>query len=167
MQLATADLFRACWSDAIHEEWIRNVLSARPDLDRAQLERTRDLMNTSVLDSVVTDYERFIPVVTLPDENDRHVVAAAIRCGASVIITNNTKDFPLAELSKYELEALDPDEFIVQQFHLSPSTVVESARKVRHRLKNPPVSAAQYLITLEMQGLLKTAALLRDFGNLI
>jgi len=66
-----------------------------------------------------------------------------------------------------ELEALDPDEFIVQQFHLSPSTVVESARKVRHRLKSPPVSAAQYLITLEMQGLLKTAALLRDFRNLM
>ncbi len=62
---------------------------------------------------------------------------------------------------------MEPDEFIVQQFHLSPSTVVESTRKVRHRLKNPPVSAAQYLITLEMQGLLKTAALLRDFGNLI
>lgn len=167
MQLATEGLFRACWSDAIHDEWMRNVLANRPDLTREQLERTRDRMNTSVLDSIVTEYEDFIPLIKLPDDNDRHVVAAAIRCGASVIVTYNTKDFPVDELRKYDLEAIDPDEFIVQQFHLSEAKLVGSARKVRNRLKNPPLSADEYLNTLEKQRLPKSVALLRRFRSLI
>ena len=163
MQLATEDLFRACWSDAIHDEWIRSVLARRPDLTRDQLERTRDLMNRSVLDSVVTDYEHFIPLIELPDENDRHVVAAAIRCGASVMVTYNTRDLPAEELKKYDLEAINPDDFLVQQFHLSEAKLVGSARKVRNRLKHPPLSAAEYLDILEKQRLPKTVALLRSF----
>ena len=167
MQLATTELFRACWTDAIHEEWIRNVLANRPDLSREQMERTKDLMNTSVLDSVVSDYEHFIPVIELPDENDRHVVAAAIRCGASAIVTYNTKDFPVVNLRNYDLEAIEPDDFLVQQLHLSEATVIESAKKVRKRLKNPRHSAEQYLQTLEKQKLPKTVTLLRAFQELI
>lgn len=128
--LMPEDLFRACWSDAIHDEWIRSVLARRPDLTRDQLERTRDLMNSSVLDSVVTDYEHFIPLIELPDENDLH-------------------------------------DFLVQQFHLSEAKLVGSARKVRNRLKNPPLSAAEYLDILEKQRLPKTVALLRSFRLLI
>ncbi len=167
MQLAMTDLFRACWTDAIHEEWIRSVLSNRPDLTREQLERTRDLMNTSVLDSVVTDYEHFIPIIQLPDKNDRHVVAAAVRCGASAIVTYNTKDFPDAELRKYDLEAIEPDDFIVQQLHLSEAQVIQSARKVRARLKNPPCSVDDYLLRLEQQELPKAVNTLRAFRHLI
>ena len=146
---------------------MRNVLASRSDLTRKQLERTRDLMNTSVLDSVVTDYQRFIPMVELPDKNDRHVVAAAIRCGAAAIVTRNQKDFPATELRKYDLETIDPDDFIVQQFHLSEARVVDSARKVRARLKNPPLSVEEYLVTLEKQELPKTVTLLRHFRDLI
>ncbi|POQ98381.1 toxin-antitoxin system, toxin component, PIN family protein [Alkalispirochaeta sphaeroplastigenens] len=167
LQLATEDLFRACWSNQIHDEWIRNVMANRPDLTRQQLERTRDLMNESVLDSVVTDYEQFIPAIHLPDENDRHVVAVAVRCGASVVVTYNSKDFPPGELMKYDLEAVHPDAFLIQQFHLSEAKLVGSARKVRNRLKNPPLSAEDYLSTLEKQGLPQTVALLRSFLSLL
>jgi predicted nucleic acid-binding protein len=167
MQLATTDSFRACWTDAIHEEWIRSVLANRPDLSRDQLERTKELMNTNVLDSLVSDYEHLIPVIELPDENDRHVVAAAMRCGASAIVTYNEKDFPAAELAKYDIETIAPDDFLVQQFHLSEATVIDSARKVRARLRNPPHSAEQYLMTLEKQRLPKTVTQLRGFRDLI
>ena len=167
MQMAMTDLFRACWTDAIHDEWMRNVLADRPDLSRDQLERTRDLMNRSVLDSLVSGYEQFTPVVKLPDENDRHVVAAAIRCGASAVVTCNTKDFPASELEKYDLEAIRPDDFIIQQSHLSEAKVIQSASKVRARLRNPEYSVEEYLLTLEKQTLPKTVALLRKFHNLI
>ena len=50
MHLALTDLYQAKWTDAIHDEWIRNVLANRPDLKLQQLERTRDLMNSHVLD---------------------------------------------------------------------------------------------------------------------
>src|SRR5438270_13155098 len=87
IQLATAGIFRARWTDRIHEEWIRNVLANRPDLTRGQLERTRDLMDRSVRDCLVTGFEGLIEGLSLPNENDRHVLAAAIRCNADAIIT--------------------------------------------------------------------------------
>jgi len=94
MHLALTDLFRAKWTDAIHEEWIRNLLKDRPDLTREQLERTRRLMDAHTRDSIVTDYEDLIPALSLPDSDDRHVLAAAIRSGADVIVTFNLADFP-------------------------------------------------------------------------
>ena len=78
MELAVADLYRAKWSNAVHEEWIRAVLHNRSDLTRAQLERTRDLMNAHVRDAIVTDFEELIDVLDLPDPDDRHVLAAAL-----------------------------------------------------------------------------------------
>jgi hypothetical protein len=66
---------------------MRNVLANRPDLSREQLERTRALMDAHVRDCLVTGFEHLIPVIDLPDPDDRHVVAAAVHCGASLIVT--------------------------------------------------------------------------------
>jgi predicted nucleic acid-binding protein len=112
MYLALTDIFRAKWTNTIHEEWMRNVLANRPDLTLAQLERTRDLMNAQVRDCLVTGHEKIIPALTLPDPNDRHVLAAAIRASASVIVTYNLKDFPSKAIAEFEIEAQHPDEFI-------------------------------------------------------
>jgi len=66
MHLAMTDLFRARWTDQIHDEWIRNVLANRPDLKRKQLERTRRLMNAHVLDCLVTGCENLIDGLRCP-----------------------------------------------------------------------------------------------------
>lgn len=108
MHLALTDLFRAKWTDAIHEEWIRSVLENRLDLTREQLERTRQLMNAHVRDCLVTNYEDLIPVLTLPDPDDRHVLAAAIRSSADVIVTFNLGDFPPETLKKWGIEGATP-----------------------------------------------------------
>lgn len=79
LRLALTDLFRARWTDRIHEEWIRSVLENRPDLKPEQLERTRQLMNQAVPDCLVTGYEGLIDQLELPDPDDRHILAAAIR----------------------------------------------------------------------------------------
>lgn len=55
VQLATTTLFRAKWTNEIHDEWIESVLKNRPDLSLPQLERTRNAMNRAVLDCLVTD----------------------------------------------------------------------------------------------------------------
>jgi len=80
LELAVADLYRAKWSDAVHEEWIRSVLRDRPDLTRAQLERTCDLMNLHARDALVSDFEDLIDVLKLPDPDDCHVLAGTGRC---------------------------------------------------------------------------------------
>lgn len=61
LRLALTDLFRARWTDRIHDEWISGVLKRqRQDLSKAQLERTRDLMNQAVPDYLVRESDRRI-----------------------------------------------------------------------------------------------------------
>lgn len=163
MWLGLTDLYRARWSDLIHDEWIENLLESRPDLKRADLERTRTMMNTSVRDCLVTGFEHLIPAVQLPDADDRHVVAAAIHSGADLIVTFNLKDFPAAALQPYNLGAQHPDDFIFDLLDLHPALVCEAAANHRRSLKKPPKTADEYLDTLLKQGLTQTVGLLRHW----
>lgn len=94
LELAGSGIFRARWTDLIHDEWIRNLLEARPDLSPERLARTRQLMDASILGSLVEGFEDLISALDLPDPDDRHVLAAAIHSGSDAIITMNLKDFP-------------------------------------------------------------------------
>ena len=163
MHLALSDLYRARWSDTIHDEWTRNVLASRPDLTAEQLNRTRQLMNSHVRDSLVTGFEYLIPSIQLPDADDRHVVAAAIHSGASLIVTFNLKDFPPEALKPYNLVAQHPDDFIVDLLDLFPAGVLEAVAHHRRSLKNPPKTADEYLDTLQAQGLTQSVAVMRQW----
>ena len=83
---------------------MRNVQKDYPDFTRQRAEKIRDLMNAHVVDCIVTGYETLIPSLTMPDPDDRHVLAAAIRCGADIIVTFNLKDFPEDVLKPYGIE---------------------------------------------------------------
>jgi len=155
MWLALAGLFRARWSDAIHEEWVNSLLAGRPDLTRERLERTRELMNRAVPDCLVTGYEDLVAGLTLPDPGDRHVLAAAIRGGADVIVTYNLGDFPAGTLAPLRIAAQHPDDFIAQLLDLAPGLVCAAVKKHRQSLKNPPKTAEEYLATLARLSLLK------------
>jgi hypothetical protein len=76
------------------------------------LARTRALTNAAVRDCLVTGYDDVIDSLTLPAADDRHVLAAAIRAGAEVIVTYNLKDFPAETLAKFGIEAQHPDDFL-------------------------------------------------------
>ena len=160
-------LFRAKWSDRIHEEWISNLIQNRPELERAKLERTKELMNDAVLDCLVSGYEHLIPSIACPDENDRHVIAAAIHSRADAIVTFNLKDFPKTALDAYNIEAIHPDEFINFQADLDLAPVLTTAQKCRARLKNPPRTVEDYLATLHAQALTKTVGVLRPYTTII
>ena len=161
MHLALTGLFRAKWSNAVHEEWITNLLKNRPDITRQKLERTRRLMDKAALDALVEGYEHLIPTLSLPDENDRHVLAAAIEGEAQVIVTMNMKDFPDEVLQRYEMEAQHPDEFILHLIDLAPDAVMDAAETHRQSLKNPPKSVEEFLASLETQGLPQSVAALQ------
>jgi predicted nucleic acid-binding protein len=167
MHLALTDLFRARWTDAIHEEWIRGVLRDRPDLTLEQLHRTRDLMNSHVRDCLITGYESLVSGISLPDPEDRHVLAAAIRAGADLIVTYNLRDFPTDCLAPFGIEAQHPDEFLGFQLDLAVHVVCGAVKRHRASLRNPPKEVDDYLATLEAQGLAQTVATLRKFADLI
>jgi predicted nucleic acid-binding protein len=165
MELALTDLFRARWSEEIHKEWIRNVLKNRPDLEESQL-RTKAFMDANVRDALVTGFESLIPSLNLPDPNDRHVLAAAIRCQSDVIVTFNLKDFPSDYLSSFDVEAQHPDEFILYLLGLYPVQVCRAVEKVRQRLRNPPTDCDRYLQNLLKQGLPQTVSFMKELGYL-
>jgi hypothetical protein len=163
MELALTDLFRARWTDTIHKEWIRSVLAVNPKIPKDKLLKTRDLMNSHVRDALVTGYESLIPSLSLPDADDRHVLAAAIRCGADVIVTMNLKDFPAESLKPWDIDAQHPDEFISNLIDLYPDPVMLAVEKCRSRLQNPPVGVDEYLEMLINRELPQAVARLKDF----
>lgn len=124
-------------------------------------------MNQAVPDCLVTGYESLIPGLALPDPDDRHVLAAAILAGAQLSVTFNLRDFPSDYLRTFGIEAVHPDEFIVQQFELHSAAVIAVARRHRASLGNPPKNAEEYLDTLAVQGLVVTVDRLRAYQELL
>ncbi len=134
--LAAESIYQPRWTDTIHEEWIRAVLADRPDLTREQLERTRSLMNQVDPQSLVESYEELVSALALPDQDDRHVLAAAVVAKASVIVTFNLSDFPKAALAPFRVRAVHPDAFLLSLLKQEPAAFLEGLRK--HRALPPP-----------------------------
>lgn len=161
IHVAQTGLVQAKWTDDILDEVFRNIKANRPDLDHAKLDRTRQLMNAAVRDCMVTGYARLVDTVELPDPSDRHVVAAAIRARAQLIVTFNLKHFPAEELAAWDIEAKHPDDFLVDQFHLDAIRVHQAVQAVADSWSNPPGTSDDVLDSLERSGLPQTAAVLR------
>lgn len=166
MWLALTDLFRARWTDRIHDEWIRAVLRERPEL-KANLERTRAMMNAHVRDCLIAGYEPLIETLDLPDPDDRHVLAAAITARADLIVTKNLHDFPAERLAPFRIETRHPDAFVRNLLDLDEPTVLAAIAEHRASLRHLPKSVEEYLDTLIAQGLPETVAFLHQRQTLI
>ncbi len=167
IRLARTRRFRARWTQDIHRKWIDALLNERPDLKREQLERTAELMNKAVPGALVTGYETLVRRPELPDPDDRHVLAAAIRCGAAAIITTNLKDFPKDQLDTYETLAIHPDDFIMDLADLEPQLLEIAAKEQRADLTNPRVDVAEFIENLKRIGLPQAASFLGKRSDLI
>ncbi len=167
VRLAQTRRFRARWSQQIQDEWVHTLLHKRPNLDSAQLKRTVELINRAVPDCMVTGYEHLINHLELPDFNDRHVLAAAIRADAEAIVTLNVKDFPQNTLDRFEIFARHPDDFVLDLVDLEPGLVTSVAKKQRAALKNPPLGPDGFVDRLRRQGLIGVAAFLDEQIDLI
>lgn len=161
IRVAIEDLVRARWTERILDEVFRNVAQNRPDLDAARLRRTRRLMCAAVLDCLVEEDRDLESAITLPDSDDRHVVAAAIRAGAQVIVTFNLRDFPESELTSHGLVAVHPDVFACELLARSPSVVHEVISGQAADLKNPPHTWLDIVAALERCGLTRFGAAVR------
>ena len=167
MHLAMTGCFKACWTNQIHDEWIEALLKKEPHREREKLNKVKELMNSHVYDAVIEGYESLIAGIKLPDPNDRHVLAAAIKGKCDVIVTKNLKDFPDKIIGQWGLEAQHPDEFIWHLLDLHPEIVVNCAKKQRSKLKNPEMEVTKFLDCLEAQGLVKTVSELRKYMDVI
>lgn len=166
IRVARTGVVRAQWSNLILDECFWNILANRPDLQPAALERTRELMNKAVPDSLVTGFEHLVDGLDLPDPGDRHVLAAAVRAGAQVIVTVNLKDFPAVKLKPYGVAAIHPDDFLLDLLDLAPGAIASVVVEQAAGLKNPPRTVQDLLGTLRDQGLVQSVAKLHEvFGT--
>ena len=167
VELAAANLFRAKWTERIQYEWISALRGNRPEIPLEKLERTKHLMESAVLDSVVRGYEFLESAIALPDPKDTHVVAAAIHSKTNAIVTFNLDDFPKSVLDPFNLEAIHPDDFLNYQIDLNEAAVVLAAQRCRRRLTRPTMTSDEYLDTLEKQQLPKSVSRLRPYSAVL
>lgn len=166
LRLAMTDLFKAYWTDDIHDEWI-NALLRDGKYSRETLQRTRELMDLHVRDAKVFGYEALINGLDLPDPDDRHVLAAAIRCSADAIITFNMKDFPEEALRPYNIDVIHPDDFILYQIDMAPTLCCKAIQAQRLALKNPCIDVDSLLAILQKLQLPQTVSRLREFADFL
>jgi hypothetical protein len=153
VQCAVDRLVDARWTDEIHDEWIRNLTANDPTIPPNHLRAARDLMNAAVPTATVKAYEAIIPSIVLPDADDRHVVAAAVAAGASVIVTWNVRDFPAAELRRHRLRKLTPDIFLTRLYDQIPDAMIAAVARARRNLRRSKVSSKEFVAALRRQRL--------------
>jgi predicted nucleic acid-binding protein len=161
IRIAQSGTVQAKWTNAILDEMTAALRRNRPDIPAAKLDRLRDLMNRAVRDCLVLGYEPLIEGLKLPDPDDRHVLAAAIKAGAQVIVTRNLRDFPASDLAQWEIEAKSPDAFVLDQVGINVRAVAASVRQIADSRTNPPESVEDVLSQLERDGLVESVASLR------
>jgi len=162
IRLDLAGMLRARWSERIMEECFASILDRRPDLAPGALDRTRELMKVAIPDWEITGFEDLIKELELPDPDDRHVLAAAIRGSAQVIVTSNLKDFPPAILAAHGVGVKHPDDFILERIEEAPGLVAQILMEQAAALKNPPCTIEDVLGAFLDSGLVRSVVRLRD-----
>jgi len=167
VRLALARCVRAHWSRKIQDEWKRSLLRNQPTLFPARFERTTNLMDRAIPSALIEPDEALIAILRLPDADDRHVLATAIQCRPSVIVTFNLRDFPEDVLASFGIEAEHPDSLVARLLWSNQGGVIEAARKQRAKLAKPSLDVNEYLTALRRQGLVQTSTLLAKYRDRI
>jgi len=155
-------LVQAKWTGDIVDEMLRALQRNRPDLTEEKAARLRDLINGSVRDCLVTGYQPLVEALELPDPDDRHVLAAAIKAGAQLIVTRNRKDFPVKVLAHWDIRPKSPDDFVRDVMDFDSQAVWACVQQIVDSRTKRPVTVDDVLGELQRDGLVASAAALRS-----
>lgn len=136
---ADRELITILWSDPILEEMTRHLVGKVDGFTAAQGERLVGAMNRAypgALVEITTASTARVAALTLPDEDDRHVLAAAVAGDAEVVCTANLKDFPVASVGELGLEVRHPDEVLARLVRRRPAEMLAVHRVCVERLKD-------------------------------
>jgi len=168
LTLAEAEFFRLRWSNTILDETqaaIQKILEGKGSLDAIlKSQNARAQMEAAFEDAMVSDFAAYLPSCAgLPDPKDAHVIAAALKTQAALIVTENLKDFPSAVVGALNLEVKSADTFIADTLALDTGRAVNAVQKMRQRFKKPALTADQLLLEMEARGLIETVDVLRPY----
>lgn len=149
------ELYTPKWSATIFREW--KAVMIRKEVTEQEAEKRVQRANSAFPDALVSNYESLITHLTLPDENDRHVLAAAIKSNADIIVTNNLKDFPKDYLSSFGVSAKSADDFLTDIIDLNPDIAIKAFKEMVLNRKNPNMDEFEVLESLRRVGLFDTA----------
>ena len=127
--VASEGLFEPLWSERILEEWARAARKIGPlgePLARGEIA----LLKAAWPKASIKAGQGLEARLYLPDENDIHVLAAAIAGSAETIITVNAKDFPRATLAEEGLKRLAPDELLIAFLGINYDAVCRVVERV-------------------------------------
>lgn len=166
LSLAEAEFFRVRWSARIMDETEAAIMDIRQRQGhhgsaKADAHRSRTSMENAFRESCIADFENLIAIPDLPDPNDLHVIAAAVKTRAAVIVTDNIADFPDSILARYNLFARSADDFIADAVDLDLPRALAALEAMRRRFQKPELTREALLLRMEAVGLTETADLLR------
>jgi predicted nucleic acid-binding protein len=149
------ELYTPKWSITIFKEWKEVMI--RKGITKEEAEKRVQRANNAFPDALVANYESLIANLTLPDENDKHVVAAAIKSNADIIVTNNLKDFPEEYLNSFGIKAKSADDFLTDIIDLNQDVAIKSFKEMVLNRKNPYMDEFVVLESLRKVELFDTA----------
>jgi predicted nucleic acid-binding protein len=149
------ELYTPKWSATIFKEW--KAVMIRKGIANEEAEKRVQRANSAFPDALVANYESLVANLTLPDENDRHVVAAAIKSNADVIVTNNLKDFPEEFLNSFGIKAKSADDFLTDIIDLNQDIAIKAFKEMVLNRKNPNMDEFEVLESLRKVELFHTA----------
>lgn len=166
LTLAEAEFFRVRWSEKVLDETqaaIEAIVAKKGDPDPARAAiRARFAMEQAFEDASVEGFEDFLAVCRgLPDKKDAHVLAAALKTKADVLVTDNLKHFPAAQLAAFGVDVRTADAFIADTIMLDEGRAIPAIRQLRARLSRPDLTPDELLRRMEAAGLTETVDVLR------
>lgn len=155
-------LVQAKWTNDILDEMLGALQRNRSDITEEKAVGLRELINGSVRDCLVAGYWPLVDALELPDPGDRHVLAAAIKAGAQLIVTRNLKDFPSKTLAQWDIRPKSPDQFVRDVIGLDPQAVWACVQQIVDSRTRRPVTVDDVLGELQRDGLVASTAALRS-----
>ena len=149
LRIAEKGLYRPLWSDRILAEAREAIEEIHPGIS---VDKRFADMRDAFGDALVTGWEGLQAGISLPDADDRHVVAAGVKGGAQAIVTANVNDFPDAALGPLGLQAVHPDAFLLDQLDLSPPTVLQVMREQAQHSRRPALTPLDLAAVLGRAG---------------
>jgi hypothetical protein len=146
---------------------MRNLKEKYPDVGNEKIQRIRGLIDAAVPDCIVRGYRQLIAGLEFPDSDDRHVLVAAIKAGAQVIVTCNVSHFPAETLSVYDIEAQHPDDFLMYQKEENLGVVLSQLQRCRKERRNPACSVDEFIEKFRASDLSLTANWLSEIKQLL
>lgn len=147
LRLAEEQLYRPIWSTRILAETSDAISSVHPDLDASKIER-----RIAYMSEAFPGFAEIEHGLELPDPDDRHVVAAALRAHADAIVTANLRDFPDRTMRRLDLEVISPDDFLLSQLDMRGAIVLHALETQADATRNPRRSVDDVLTSLHRAG---------------